>query len=142
MPRRRSQKKRTRRKFTGINLTNAAEAYLQTSVITETMFNVNPIEFVLGRTSAGLGGPGRSLGFVSGRQKIGMTELLGMTGGHETSDVLEQVKQNVQDNWVEGLVKTAGITIGFRMGKKLLKRPRAQINRGIHSLGLGDAIRV
>jgi hypothetical protein len=42
------------------------------------------------------------------------------------------------NNWQGMIVQSAGINIGFRLGKKLLRRPISSVNRNIFKqLGLG-----
>jgi hypothetical protein len=138
----RRRKKRTRRKFTGINGVNLLEAYLQASVGTETLFNVNPIEFVMGVHSKGLG----NFGPASGVAAISLRELFQWDkynpSGSAATTMPEQLMKNVRANWLEGVVKSVGIGIGFKFGKKLLKKPRAAANRTLKQIGLGDTLRV
>jgi len=43
---------------------------------------------------------------------------------------------------MEAAVQSAFVNVGFRIGSKVLKRPRAQLNKGLRQLGLGDMVRV
>jgi hypothetical protein len=48
------------------------------------------------------------------------------------------IQSNVMNNWQGMIVQSAGINIGFRLGKKLLRRPISSVNRNIFKqLGLG-----
>ena len=51
MARRRASKKKTTRRKPKFNALNAAQTYLQTAIVTQSAFNVSPIEFVTGYQS-------------------------------------------------------------------------------------------
>lgn len=147
MPRRSNRRKAPRRrKFKGINVLNVAEAYVMADIWTEAAFRTSPLGFVLGKTSKGFGGmPGAgTLGFVSGEQRIGWAELVGLHGSHETTDALGQVKANLDMNTViMAAVKTAATGVGFNIMKKVTRKPRSMVNTQIlKPLGLADMVRV
>jgi hypothetical protein len=145
-------------KFKGLNLTNAAEGYVQTSIWTETLFNVNPVELVTG-VVGGKYNPGADGGSV-----ITVPELLGAgkggVGGNFGSyaaDLPQAIGRNIAGGWghktsvgvmdvagglVMPAIKTAAVGAGFKWGKKLTSRPRAKVNKYLRDFGLGDLIRV
>lgn len=141
------QKRRTRR-FKGVNLLNVAEGYAITNIWTEAAFQTNPIEFLTGRVN-GQYNPGRD-----GSQVITLPELLGAGPGGfggtyaGTAGKYDNFQNSVMTN-VGGLpglattaLKTAGVSIGFRLVSKLTRRPRSMINRQLKNFGMGDIVRV
>ena len=42
---------------------------------------------------------------------------------------------------IEPAVKTAIVGVGFNVGKKLTRKPRAMLNRQLRAFGLGDFVR-
>ena len=145
---RRKKKTTRRRKFTGVNVMQLAEAYALTNIWTEAAFKVSPIEFLTGSVG-GVYNPGRD-----GSAIITLPELLGAgpggVGGQfaGTKGKYDNLQNAVTTNigGLEGVVmaglKTAGVSIGFRFASKITKRPRAMLNRQLKSLGVGDFVRV
>lgn len=145
----RRKKRKTPRKFRGLNIMKAAEAYALTNIWTEAAFNTNPIEFLTGFTSYSGGTrfiPGRD-----GGQTITLPELLGAgpggiggNYGSYASGFTEAVTKNV--GGLEGLamagLKSAGVSIGFRLASRLTRRPRAMLNSQLRNFGVGDMVRV
>jgi len=136
---RRKAKGRSRRKFTGINIVNASEAFIQANWITQGFTNTDPVAFLIGKTTAGYG----NLSGVSniGGNRVGLTELLGF-GGQSAQANLDVVIANVRANWFDVLVKGAVTTASFKIGKKLFARQRRQINKGLKMLGAGTFLKV
>lgn len=115
-PRRRSPK--------AIGILNTAEGLYQANILTKLAFNLNPLQFALGDAVPGYGsGGGTSL-----------TELI------KDPSRFEQVAARVAN---PELVVKAGImsavgNVGFRLGRKFLRRPISQINTKImNPLALG-----
>jgi hypothetical protein len=136
----RRKKRTTRRRFTGINLLTAAEALVGANIVTQGLFNTDPIAFLIGKTSAGYGQRNLSVSNIGG-VRIGIGELFGL-GGANVQNQWDAVKTNVENNWVDMAVKTVVTGIGFKFGKKLLAKPRREINKGFKMLGLGTTVRV
>lgn len=148
MPRR-TKKKTYRRKFTGVNVMNVAEAYALTNIWTQAAFRTNPIEFVTGFTR-GTYNPG-----TDGANIVSLPELLGAGPGGfggrygntvGVNDNLQNVVMTNFGGW-EGLamagLKTAAVSAGFKVAKKLTRRPRSMLNRQVlKPLGMGDFIKV
>jgi len=135
-PRRRSPKT--------INAANLLESYLIANVATQTMFQANPIQFVSGwsRNSGG------NLQYRAGRDGatvLTLPEIIsGINVGNFTGaspTVASIVKYNLTANNSENVGKlvagVVGIPIAFRVGSKLLRKPRAQVNKLIRMTGLG-----
>jgi len=132
--------KRRRRKFTGVNLVNAAETYVQANIITQGLFNTDPLAFLVGKWSTGYGNKDLSVSNSGGKVRIGIGELLGTTGLAEEN--WSAVKDHLDDEWASMLVSSAITNVGFRVGKKFLAPQRRMLNRTIKQLGLGSTIKV
>jgi hypothetical protein len=138
------KKSRTRRRFTGINALALAETYALSSIWTEQLFRVNPIEFMTG-VVGGKYNPGRD-----GARVITLPELLGAGpggfGGNYggSGDFMSNVQSNL--GGLEGVfmagLKSAGVSFGFRAVKKLTSKPRRMINAQLRNIGAGDLVKV
>lgn len=155
---RRKKQKRSRKKFTGVNVLSLAEGYVTTSIWTEKLFNTNPFEFVTGITD-GSYNPG-----ADGGETIAIPELLGAGPGgiggkfgSYATGLPNAIARNISGNYqsasmpsvgdvagglVMPAIQTALVGAGFRFGKKLTSKPRAAVNRQLRSFGLGDMIRI
>jgi len=129
-----------RRKFTGVNvlnLANLAEAAWIASIWTEGAFKVNPIEFLTGfTTTRGVTSfrPG-----TDGDARITLPELFGLgpggIGGSWSGSNSLQAQIQTNFGGFEGIamagLKSVGIGIGFKVGKKLTRKVRSMVNRQI-----------
>jgi len=147
---RRKSKRSPRRKFTGLAVLPAIEAFVQTSIWTQAALGVNPVEFFTGFTTTG-----GVTSFIPGRdggERITLPELLGAgpggVGGNFGSyakDLPEAIMKNL--GGVGGVVKTglysAGVGIGFRLINKLTRKARSGLNRQIlKPLGVSTMVRL
>jgi len=124
----------------------ALEAYIQTSIWTQSALNVNPIEFFTG-VVGGKFNPGADDGKV-----ITLPELLGAgpggIGGNfgaYASNLPEAVAKNM--GGIEGVLmtglKSAGVGIGFRLINKMTRKARSGLNRQIlKPLGVSTMVKV
>jgi hypothetical protein len=136
--------KKTRRKFTGINISRLAESYAYLHLTTQTFFGESPKNFLLGSSSQGAYGLS-TIGQrpSSGSGKISIYELFNWDKYNQRG-LGEQLWANVGGGsgvLMYGL-KTAGIGVGFRVANKLLRRPRAEANKMLRMGGLGNEVRV
>jgi len=143
---RRKSKRSPRRRFTGLAVLPALEAYVQTSIWTEAALGVNPVEFFTGITSKGFN-PG-----ADGGQVITLPELLGAgpggVGGNfgsYASNLPEAINKNM--GGIEGVImtglKSAGVGIGFNLVKKMTRKARSGLNRQIlKPLGVSSMIKL
>jgi hypothetical protein len=143
---RRKSKRSPRRKFTGLAVLPALEAYVQTSIWTEAALGVNPIEFFTGFTD-GKFKPG-----TDGGQVITLPELMGAgpggIGGNFGS-YAKNLPEAIQKNMggIEGVImtglKSAGVGIGFRLVNKMTRKARSGLNRNIlKPLGVSTMVRL
>lgn len=140
----------------------AIEGYVLANIATQNLFNANPLEFLLGdlNSQAGSGPFGQLMGpsstgaitlkemltnsmnvmqsqtYWTGKQYASRS-VVGQTGG-----VIEQVSQNFMDNIGNIVVGTAMSTAGFRIAKKVLRKPVSMANRQLRAIGLGSTIQI
>jgi len=159
---RRKTRKTRRRRSTGVNLLNAAELYVQTSILTQGLFNANVIQFITGKGP--ITGPG-TLGVVGNAYSpsttdsvITLPELLGMDpkattitgptgyrmsikGGSFAADpsaALATISANVRMNAGQMIIQTVGTRAAFAIAKKLTTKQRSMMNRGFKAVGLRE----
>jgi len=113
------------------------ESVLLANAVTEGAFNTDIREFLTGVTAKGFA-PGRD-----GSRTLTLAELVGFgpggIGGNYSAglDLQSVLKSNIQDNGAKMLMQLIAIPIAFRVGAKLLKKPRAQANRLLRQASLG-----
>ena len=116
----------------------AAEGIAYANLMTQTAFRVNPLQFLLGDDSDGLGNS--ALG-VSGAG-IGIGELLGLKASYDVGAAWELAGNNVRRAGAQAVLKSVGMGIGFTVLHKFTRRPRAKINKFIRDIGAGDFVKV
>ena len=135
----RGRKKAKRRRAKTISLINLAESYAYASILTEGVAGTTPYNMVVGGSDiaqakvidVGLGAA--SLTGYTGTDQITLTEMVTMP------DVaFATMSSNFMANWQNMVVKSLTVSVGFRLGKRLLRRPIANVSRNIFKpLGLG-----
>ena len=81
----------------------------------------------------------------SGSSKVTLNELLTRFNDIHTGTTMtegELVWKNVTDNWMDAAVKLVGVGIGFRVANRMLRKPKAQLNKLARSIGVGDMIKL
>ena len=133
-PRRRKRKTRRSRSF---SLINALEAYTYASILSEGVAGTSPWGMITGATDIG-----QTSVYDSG---LGVTSYTAVgTGEISLGDIVSQpgqalgvMSQNLQNNLVPMAVASLVTGVGFRFGKRLLRRPISNINRNIMKPMLG-----
>lgn len=158
----RKGRKTRRRRTTGFNLLNAAELYVQTSILTQGMFNSNVIQFITGKspvvgpgTTGVLGNaynPSNTDSVITLPELLGMdssaTTLQGPTGyrmkvgggsfAADPSAALATISANVRMNAGQMIIQTVGTRAAFAVAKKLTTKQRSMVNRGFKAIGLRE----
>jgi hypothetical protein len=137
----RRRKSSPRRRSRATSLLNVAESYAYANILTTGLMGASPVGFITGKAD---------LGFEEVRsynQLTGNTTSLEMVGGKVISlgDLISApdqafgiVQNNFMNNYQQMAVQSLGIGIGFRLGKRLLRRPISNVNRNIFKpLGAG-----
>ena len=163
LARRRSKKRTTRRRAKPmLKILPALEGYVLANIATTNLFNSNPLQFLLGDLNS-TAGSGNALAIAMGPHHTGFSlkELLtnSMSTGttsqsyaaagqkpHTTTTVsysggvLDTVQQNFMNNMGNIVIGTAMSTAGFRIAKKVLRKPINMANRSLRQFGLGSTV--
>lgn len=144
-PRRRRTKRR--RGPRAVSLINALEAYTYASILSEGLAGTSPWGMLTGSTDIG-----QSMVTVNpGMGGYGITQELRTVGASEISlgDVvsnpglaLSEMSKNLQSNLIPMAVASLVTGVSFRFGKRLLRRPIANINRNIMKPLLGAGVKL
>jgi hypothetical protein len=139
----RKKQKRSRKRFTGINVTDAVLGYAGVAIWSEALLGVDPIQFFTDKTGA-------SSSFkITGRELIDglMGGTSGVSGMHvesgriDAQSALAVIKDNASRNAGGALFKSIGLGVAGSVGKKVTRKPRAFLNRQMRNFGMGDFIR-
>jgi hypothetical protein len=135
----RRKKSRRRRSPSKIGLLNIAESYTYLAIMTTGLMGANPYEFLTGKSDI-------SSKSVYGGEFGGVTSMV--TTGTDTLSLSElfkhpdiafgQVQSNFMGNWQNMVVASLVTSVGFGVGRKMLRKPIANVNRNIFKpLGIG-----
>jgi hypothetical protein len=137
----RRKKASRRRSPRAVSLLNVAESYAYANVLTSGLMGTTPVGFVTGATDLGM----KSISSYNQLSGNTMTDVA--IGGEAISlgDIVSApdqafgiVQSNFMNNYQAMAVQSIGIGIGFRLGKRLLRRPISNVNRNIFKpLGAG-----
>lgn len=124
-PRRRAA--RRRRSPKNVKLLTVAESYAQASLVTTTYLGSTPLEFVFGDSG---------FGFNTERGEYSISEIA------RNPALLGTIGKRFMDPEKAAKVIVGGalINIGFRFGKKALRRSINAINRPMRQLGIGVVV--
>jgi len=135
----RGRKKAKRRRAKTISLINLAESYAYMSILSEGVAGTTPYNLIVGGSDIAMGkvidvGLGTaSLTGYTGTDQITLTEMV------TSPDIaFSTMSSNFMSNWQNMVVKSFAVSVGFRVGKRLLRRPLNNVSRNIFKpLGLG-----
>lgn len=135
----RRRKSSPRRRSRSVSLLNVAEAYAQADVLTQGVLGNSPIGVITGATDLGYKTPSVGAGLAMASPIMVGGESLSLGDIVSSPEMAFSVMQsNAMNNWQSMIVRSAGINIGFRLGKRLLRRPISSVNRQIFKpLGAG-----
>jgi hypothetical protein len=138
MPRR--KKKTTRRRKT-FSILNALEAFTYASILSEGTTGGSVYAFVTGatdlKTTTTVGGVGRGDLVLSGQGQISLGDIM-----TEPSLAIDTMATNFQANLLPMALASFTTSIGFRVGRKILRRPLGSISRNILHPVFGKGVRM
>lgn len=151
MARRRSARKTTTRRSKSVNVLGTAESIILANAVTQGLFNTNLFQFVTGRTK-----PGQFAAGADGATVISLPELAGFTssgwsadnvGGRYTGssaapNLAGALKYNFSKNGATMIATLIATPIAFRIGSKLLAKPRREANKLLKMSGIGSMVKV
>jgi hypothetical protein len=141
-PRRKKTRSRRRKTF---SLLNALESYTYAAIITQNVAGNSPWGLLTGKTDLGYtatGNPAFETYAGSGMQQIGAGEISLGDIISEPGQALGVMAMNFQSNLIPMAVQAATVGFGFRIGRRLLRRPLSSINRNLVKPMLGAGIRI
>jgi hypothetical protein len=116
---------RRRRRPQGIKLLNIAEGFVQANIVTSTLMDVNPIQFIMGDSGPSFMASGGAISLLEIAKR---PELLGTIGARAMNP----------ENIINIAVSSAVASLGFRLAKRALRRPVNLLNKSVFTpLALG-----
>tara|TARA_Y100000296_G_C5082844_1_gene210836 strand:- start:38 stop:397 length:360 start_codon:yes stop_codon:yes gene_type:complete len=119
-----------------MSLLGLAETYLYANVLTQGALGGSPYAVVTGAADIAPIYNDDIYGNYSGTGVISLRDMI-----QNPNVALATVQQNVTNNLFPMMIQSAGIQIGFRLGKRLLRKPISATNRGL-KMALGAGIRL
>lgn len=131
MARRRSKSKR-RRSPKQFSLLNAAEAYAYASILSAGVFGNSPWGFITDQSDIAQS-TDTSMMAYTGAQSLSLSELV-----THPDVAFGQMQSNVMSNYQAMAIASITTGVGFKLFKKLMRRPISNVNRNIMKpLGVG-----
>ena len=134
------RKKATRRRGPrSASLINLAESYAYANTLTSGIMGTTPIGFITGSGDIGYKTPNVGAGMIAaapvmvGADQISLADITSNPGAS-----FNAMQSNFQANYMNMFYRAAAINVGFKLGKRLLRRPISNVNRNIFKpLGAG-----
>lgn len=134
------RKKATRRRGPRMaSLINMAESYAYADTLTTGVMGTSPIGFITGSGDIGYKTPNVGAGMLAaapvmvGADQISLADITSNPGAS-----FNAMQSNFQANYMNMFYRAAAINVGFKLGKRLLRRPISNVNRNIFKpLGAG-----
>jgi len=140
----RKKKRSYRRK--SFSILNALEAYVYATILTEGVAGTSPLGLITGASDLGTKTITASDSWHGSQtlstQTVGAGEISLGDIMSEPGLALSTMSANFQSNLVPMAVAAFGTSVTFRIGKRLLRRPIANINRNIMKPALGAGIKL
>jgi hypothetical protein len=127
--RRKAKRRRGPKQF---SIINAIEAYAYANLLTEGLAGTSPVGFITGSSDISVTQSNGAL-VVSGADQLTLSEMITSPGA-----AFAGMQTNFMANYQTMAVNAIGIGVGFKVAKKLLRRPISNVNRNIMKpLGIG-----
>lgn len=137
---RRSRKKSPRRRQAGIKLLNVLESYTYASILSQGIAGASPFGVLTGAgdiesysavdrnflASGRMTTGGEIMGLRAGAQVVSLADIIQKPG-----DSLAVMTGNARNNLIPMAVQSFVFGFGFRLAKRMLRRPVNNINRNI-----------
>jgi len=149
MARRKGKKMTRRRRKSGISLLNVAETVALSNVATQTLFNVNAYDFIVGGSQFGAGNAITIRELMNPSQVTGYTTGMAGSGASarrisvaQSQSTMSLVQANLSENWITGVVGMVTIPLGFRVAKQLGRPAISKINSLLRKAGVSSTVKV
>ena len=147
MARRKGKKTQRRRRKQGISLLNVAETVALSNVATQTLFNVNAYDFIVGGSSF-QGGNNITLRelFNPNQTTTAVRQTQGsmrpQTYTANAGPTMGIIQANLRENWLMGAVGMVTIPLGFRVAKQLGRPAISKMNALLRKAGVASTVKV
>ena len=130
------RKKTTRRRSPKtFKIINAIEAYAYANLLTQGIAGSGPVPFLTGGSDISMDYSNGALQ-VSGADQLSLSEIVTNPGA-----AFSGMQMNFMQNYQNMAVQAVTISVGFRLAKRLLRKPINTVNRElIKPLGIGVAL--
>ena len=128
----RRRKATRRRRDRSASLINLAESYAYADVLSSGVMGTSPIGFITGAADIGYKTPSVGAGSLMaapvmvGADQISLADITSNPGAS-----FNAMQPNFQSNYMNMFYRAAAINVGFKLGKRLLRRPISNVNRNI-----------
>ena len=130
MARRKKSKRRRGPKM--FSVISAIESYAYANLLTEGLAGNSPVGFITGGSDISYGSSNGAM-TVSGAGQLSLSEII----THPTT-AFTSMQASFMANYQTMAVQAIGIGVGFKVARKLLRRPISNVNRNIMKpLGIG-----
>jgi len=130
MARRKKSKRRRGPKM--FSVISAIESYAYANLLTEGLAGNSPVGFITGGSDIAYGSTNGAM-TVTGAGQLSLSEII----THPTT-AFTGMQANFMANYQTMAVQAIGIGVGFKVARKLLRRPVNNVNRNIMKpLGIG-----
>jgi len=136
------RKKGTRRRPAAFSVLNALEAAIYGEIIMRGSTGSGLLSFFTGEGDIGIG-PGETIGGITTyTQPVGVGEISLSDLMQNPSLAIATVASNFKSNLLPMSLAAFTTSISFRIGRRMLRRPLASINRNLVKPVLGAGIRL
>jgi len=128
----RRKKAKRRRGPKTFSVISAIESYAYANLLTEGLAGTSPVGFITGSSDISVTGSGTSL-LITGADQLNLSEMITHPGAAFTG-----MQTNFMANYQNMAVQAIGIGVGFKVARKLLRRPISNVNKNLFKpLGIG-----
>jgi len=137
-----------------VSITGLAEAVMLANVGTQAVFNLSAYDFITDGWTTATQGKAYGSGQLSLHEMIysnfSQAPTLSLASGQSyssapsasTTSNLDIITSNIQQNWMPALVKSVAIPVGFKVGKKFLRKPLRMGNKLLKQAGLRGMVKL
>ena len=137
-----NRKKGRRRRKPAFSILNAIEAFIYAEILMRGTTGSGVLGFFTGEGDIGIG-PGETIGGITTySQPVGVGEISLNDLMVNPGLAIATVSTNFKSNLIPMALASFTTSISFRIGRKLLRRPLASVNRSIIKPALGAGIRL
>jgi len=137
-----NRKKGRRRRKPAFSILNAIEAFIYAEILMRGTTGSGVLGFFTGEGDIGIG-PGETIGGITTySQPVGVGEISLNDLMVNPGLAIATVSTNFKSNLLPMALASFTTSISFRIGRKLLRRPLASVNRSIIKPALGAGIRL